>query len=254
MKKKLFALIMVLVLCIGLAPTAFASSVSYEGQADRFVFAPGTSYSPTDLFENFKSVMPGDTLTQEIVVKNNASNDINVKLYMRSLGGHEASVDFLKQLKLTVKQDGESVLFDAPADQKATLEDWVCLGTFYSGAEVKLTVTLTVPPEMGNEFQDVVGYLDWQFKAEEFPTDPSDPSDPTDPDDPNDPSKPDDSNKPSNPSDPTNPSKPGDSGNSGNQSGPKTGDDFNVWLYIAIGAAALCGIVIITEKRKRDEE
>ncbi len=209
MKKKVLAFIMVLALCVGLAPAAFASSVSYEGQAEKFVFAPGSSYSPTDLFENFKGVMPGDELTQQIQVKNDAGNKVKVKIYMRALGGHEASKEFLSQMNLTVRQDGKSVLFDAPSDQKATLEDWVCLGTFYSGADVMLDVTLSVPLEMDNEFQEAVGYLDWQFKVEEFPIESTD---------------------------------------------PKTGDDFNVWLYAGIGAAALCGIVLLLTKRNKKEE
>ena len=199
--KRLFAVIMVLALCLSLAPATLAdSSVTYQGQAEKFVFAPGSDYSPTDLFENFKGVMPGDQLTQKIDIKNAADNNVKVKIYMRALGAHEDSVEFLKQMNLTVKQDGDSVLFDAPADQKATLEDWVCLGTFYSGAEVKLDVTLNVPIEMDNDFQNAVGYLDWQFKVEELPIESSD---------------------------------------------PKTGDDFNVWLYAGVGLAALCAQTLV---------
>jgi LPXTG-motif cell wall-anchored protein len=207
MKKKILAFIMVMLLCIGVAPSAFASSVTYEGQAEKFVFAPGSSYSPTDLFENFKDVMPGDELTQQIQVKNAAENNVKVKIYMRALGAQKDSAELLSLMNLTVKQDGKSVLFDAPADQKGTLEDWVCLGTFYSGADVTLDVTLSVSPEMGNDFQETAGYLDWQFKVEEFPIEASD---------------------------------------------PKTGDDFNVWLYIGIGAVALCGIVLLVKHRKED--
>lgn len=176
MKKRLFALIMVLVLCLSLAPVALAdSSVTYKGQAEKFVFAPGSDYSPTDLFENFKGVMPGDTLTQKIDVRNAADNNVKVKIYMRALGAHPDSEEFLSQMTLNVKDEKGSELFDAPADQTAQLSDWVCLGTFYSGAAVTLDVTLNVPITMGDDFQEAVGYLDWEFMVEEFPIEDDDP-------------------------------------------------------------------------------
>ena len=176
MKKRLFAMIMVLVFCLSLAPAVLAdSSVTYKGQAEKFVFAPGSDYSPTDLFENFKGVMPGDTLTQKIDVRNAADNNVKVKIYMRALGAHPDSEEFLSQMTLNVKDESGSELFDAPADQTAQLSDWVCLGTFYSGAAVTLDVTLNVPITMGDDFQEAVGYLDWEFMVEEFPIEDDDP-------------------------------------------------------------------------------
>ena len=132
---------------------------------------------------------------------------------MRSLGAHEDSVDFLSQLDLRVAKDEDSemaYMFDAPADQKAQLTEWVLLGTLYSGGEIDLEVTLDVPVSLDNNYKNLIGYLDWQFKVEEFPID----------------------------------------------DGPKTGDDTNLILWIAVLAlcvmACAVAIVMITKKRNRE--
>ena len=101
-------------------------------------------------------------------------SDHRVRLYLRSLGSESGSEEFLSQMTLTV-QAPTSTLFDAPAHETAQLTDWTELGTIAPSGDLELTVTLNVPLTMGNDFQSDIGYLDWQFKAQEL----EDPTPPT---------------------------------------------------------------------------
>ncbi|MBP3392540.1 MAG: hypothetical protein J6L76_07125 [Clostridia bacterium] len=182
MKKCLSLILVVLILMTSALPIAAAEShVTYSGNSGDFIFEPGSKESPTDLFPDFKGVMPGDVLTQKITVKNQADNKVKVKIYLRALGAHGDSRDFLSRLRLQVQTSVDNkmaYMFDSTADATAQLTEWYCLGTLYSGGKVNLDVTLTVPVELENIYQSQAGYLDWEFRVEEFSVEDDDPKPP----------------------------------------------------------------------------
>ena len=165
--KNITKICMVLLLMVALSSSALAAaSVTYVGGAEDFIFMPGSEYSESDMFDNFKGVLPGDVLTQNITVKNNTSG--KVRIYMRAEPVTELDRDFLSQLKLHVECK-DSAIFDAAASETAQLTNNTLLGTFKSKGSTQLTVTLTVPAELGNEYMGKVGTVPWPFLVEEIP-------------------------------------------------------------------------------------
>lgn len=218
--KIIFVLALTLAMMMSMTITVLAdSNVTYQGESKELIFSPGSDYSPTDLFVDFKGVMPGDSLNQTIEIRNENSGKDKVKIYLKALGAHEGSDEFLSQMTLAVDViGGDKELFDAPANETAQLTDWVLLGTLENNAAVTLSVTLNVPITMENDFQNAIGYLDWQFKAEHIeyqaPT-----VDPTDIQDSN--------------------------------NDTKTGDEFNIGIFLVVAfIAIIVGTLVLLGRRK----
>lgn len=196
--KLLSSLTFTLILFLGTTLTALAadSNVTYAGEADKFIFEPGTGYSPTDLFDGFKNVMPGDRVMESITITNKASDCDYVQVYLRAVahdeegnpltydedfesadGKNQAGVagrrdetfvtmaDFLAQLSMKVYQ-GWKVLFEASPNELGGLSENVFLGALRKGETTTLTVELAVPIELGNEYASRVGEVDWVFSVE----------------------------------------------------------------------------------------
>lgn len=211
--KTVSSLVLVLTLVLSLGSVAFAEtgSVAYEGGAEKFVFAPGSDVSPTDLFANFKGVMPGDTLTQTIEVKNDFKGCDHVKIYLRAEEiAAEAANDtvtmaqLLSQLTMTVK-NGDTVIYTASPDGRTGLKENVLLGDFRPGKGATLTVELSVPLSLSNEYAEALAKINWVFTAEQI-------NDPT----------------------PV-PASPV-------VTSPQTGDGANMGLWLGLGGMALAGL------------
>lgn len=202
--KKLLSLAMILAALAALAVPALAADavVSRKGN-DIVIETTGSGYTDTDLFDNFKNVMPGDERTEAITIKNNVTGYDYVKLYIRAVPHDEqgnpltysetyenedgkdqknaagerdetvaAMADFLSKLSMDVylvNADGtKETIFSASPDKSAQLTDNVLLGTFAKGQSTALEAVLTVPAELGNEYANRVGEVDWLFTVEGF--------------------------------------------------------------------------------------
>lgn len=204
--KKLLSLVMIAAALAALTVPALAADavVRREGTSGLVIETVGSGYTDTDLFGSFKNVMPGDELTEDITVKNSVNGFDYVKLYIRAVPHDEQGnlltydeafenedgkdkqniegmrdetvatmADFLAQLSMDVylvNADGtKQSIFSASPDKSAQLTDSVLLGTFAKGESAKIQAVLHVPAEqLGNEYANRVGEVDWLFTVEGF--------------------------------------------------------------------------------------
>lgn len=228
MKKRVFALLLTLVLVLAALPVsamAAGGSVTFKGKTQGFSFDPGSGYSSTDLFGGFKGVMPGDELSETVTVTNKAREFDYVKVYLRARTHSNSSntmvasdpeygkdavemKDFLSKLTMRV-YNGSKLIFEASPEELDGLSKNVYLGSLEKNENLKLTVELDVPIELGNEYANRVGEVDWVFTVEGFNYSDS----------------------------------------------PKTGDEFNMGLMMGIMAVSAVGIVaVIVLLRKRGKK
>lgn len=174
-----------LLIVISLSSTAYAAapSITFKGFTSGFDFQPGSEYTETDLFNSFKNVMPGDTVTETITFTNSASDCDFVNLYMRAEAHDEtanplspkvaeketvaAMTEFLSKLSMKV-WNGTELIYDAAPNELGGLGSNKFLGTFRSGETATLKVELSVPIDLDNKFADRIGEVDWIFHVEAY--------------------------------------------------------------------------------------
>lgn len=196
-------LVLIAVAVLTIPVLAADAVVRRDGTSGLVIETIGSGYTDTDLFNNFKDVMPGDERTETITIKNSVNGFDYVKLYIRAEAhdeegnpltysepfenedGHDQAnidgvrdetvvtmADFLSKLTMEVylvNADGtKQSIFSASPDETAQVTDNVLLGTFAKGKSAKLEAVLTVPAGLGNEYAYRVGEVDWVFTVEGF--------------------------------------------------------------------------------------
>ena len=183
--KKTLSVLLLLLVVMSMTATALAAApaITFEGFSKGFDFQPGSEYTETDLFQNFKNVMPGDTVTQTITFTNSAADCDFVKLYMRAETHDETAnplsekvaetesvvtmTDFLSKLSMKV-WNGTELIYEASPDKLGGLKNNTFLGTVRRGKTAALKVELHVPIELCNKYANRVGEVDWVFHVEAY--------------------------------------------------------------------------------------
>lgn len=174
-----------LLMVMSLVSTAFAASsdITFNGFSKGFDLQPGSEYTKTDLFGNFKNVMPGDTVTETITFTNSATDCDFVNLYMRAEAHDETAnplsskvaeketvatmTEFLSRLSMKI-WNGTELIYDSSPDEPDGLKSNQFLGTFRTGETATLKVELTVPIDLDNEYANRLGEVDWIFHVEAY--------------------------------------------------------------------------------------
>ncbi|MEA4920928.1 MAG: hypothetical protein VB078_08415 [Clostridiaceae bacterium] len=173
--KRVFSVAIALALVFSLSIKALADEIVSSGMPT-VIFTSDREFTfsdDDDLFDNFKNMVPGDTVTQQIRVTSQASGKYDIYLYAQVPNSpgevtpmrlYNINVtELLDYITVTDKNGNVLELRSAGAGT-----DGVKIGRFSSGTEDVLTVTVELPVSLGNEYQDAKAYINWIFYAQEY--------------------------------------------------------------------------------------
>ncbi|MCL1797177.1 MAG: hypothetical protein FWG24_02475 [Eggerthellaceae bacterium] len=246
--------------------TPIVARSTFTGGEPNFVFHPENS----DLFANFKNLVPGETRSQTIEVAN--AFDREVEIFLRAENIEQISNDpetlarinklLQEYVSIIVTDESGRVIYDGPiwgnpygdASNPESMRYDISLGMFAPEELKRLNVQMRVDPSMGNEYQDLLGLIKWIWTAE-LADDPPPPPPPEEP-----PPPPEEQPPPEEPSaveppvvEPpakVSPKTPPPT------VAPKTGDTTTIWLWgclMAVSGLTL-GLVLLFQKRRKNEE
>ena len=167
MRKRILSLALVGIFSLVFSTNAMATStVEFKGGAENFVFSSDDDWTGTDLFGGLKGMMPGDTRSEEITIRNNASDYDFVIIYLRAESNSEINA-LLSKLTLNVYRDGELISTSSASEQGGLATD-VMIGAYDYGDESQLTAEVLIPATLGNDYMYTEGEIKWVFTAEAY--------------------------------------------------------------------------------------
>ena len=159
---------MMLTLLVSMSTTVFAKdiNVSYEGDADKFVYIDGSD----DIFDNFANIAPGESRTQKIKLTNNDSE--RMRFFLKTEAKDElrdADAVFI----ITIMRDGielySGTIQGLTELSTGAMEDSLMLADLSKGEATEVVMTLEVDETLTNEYQDQATNIRFVFGVDTPP-------------------------------------------------------------------------------------
>lgn len=147
------------------------TSVTYRGRERGF----DIDVSKTDLFANFKDLLPGCGRSQKIVLKNDSGEAAEIFLRAEAADQEKMSEEqlnrvnqLLQKYALIELRVGDRVLYSGSVSGNltgggSTMKEDISLGLYPAGQTGAITVRLSLDPEMDNQFLSLTGKVRWVF-------------------------------------------------------------------------------------------
>lgn len=192
-----------------------------------------------DLFSNFKKLLPGDSRSQEIEIKNIWSEDVEIFLRAEDTQ-QQGDAQTLRLLETLLKKyaviritdESGKTIYEGPVwgnpgkDEAApgSMRYPYSLGRFAPNQAKKLLVTLSLDETMDNELRELLGRIKWVLSASGFGLE--------------------------------SPAQETPRPSVAEATFPKTGDGFKLWMWIALTAvsAIMLPILLFWDKKIRKQE
>lgn len=148
-----------------------APSISYNAQTNTLTVDDGTGSA--DLFTNFKGVVPGDTISQDVAIElTNVEHPTRLYLRADTAGMDPATVAALSEgVTLSVDfDDAEGLVAEPQSDAPAEVfaEDAnVLIAEVTESTATTMHLTLSVDTSVGNEIADMRAEIPWVVTVEE---------------------------------------------------------------------------------------
>ncbi len=112
-----------------------------------------------NFFGNLGNMLPGDSISEEIEIKNTSRNKNKYYLRVNYNNLTDEELRLLEKITLTIKDiNGNTII-----NSNLSVKDKHTLGIFNGGSGSKYIIELSLPPDIDNEYSKIFAKIMWEF-------------------------------------------------------------------------------------------